>query len=74
MSFVNINNNKANNEQRATVVTFKANANESLSFKQKKETKTSKFNCLCFQWLFKKKSQEVLLDNTSQNNSFVKQK
>lgn len=35
---------------------------------QKKET-FSKCECLCFQWLFRKKSKEVLLEGNSANDS-----
>lgn len=56
--------------QKSTVVTFKNEIN--INYKQKKESSTSKCDCLCFGWLFKKKSKEILLDNTAQNNSYIK--
>jgi len=44
------------------------NKNTEVNVVQKKET-ISKCECLCFQWLFKKKSNEVLLEGTSQNDA-----
>ena len=45
-----------------------SNKNSEINLVQKKET-ISKCDCFCFQWLFKKKSKEVLLEGTISNDA-----
>ena len=45
-----------------------SNKNTEVNVLQKRET-VSKCECLCFQWLFRRKSKDLLLEGNSQNDT-----